>query len=117
MASSSLALAGRSYVLLLRSTSRASRAVADTPNLPRLPPVVTSQLLLPFSLSSGAVGGYSNPSLIAMLAVGCVLLIAYVGYERFFARFPTAPLRLLKNKTFVMASESLSTRAPLASDR
>lgn len=50
-----------------------------------------------------------------MLVVGCVLLIVYVAYERYFARFPTAPLRLLKNRTFLMASacRSLRCRPPL----
>lgn len=38
-----------------------------------------------------------------MFAVGSVCLIAYVAFERFWARFPTAPLRLLKNKTFITA--------------
>lgn len=62
-----------------------------------------SLLLLPFSLSTTAVGGYNNPSLIAMFVVGGILVLAYVAYEYFFAMFPTAPRRLLKNKTFVTA--------------
>lgn len=62
-----------------------------------------SLLLIPFSLSSTAVGGYNNPSLIAMFVVGGILVLAYVAYEYFFAMFPTAPRRLLKNRTFVTA--------------
>lgn len=62
-----------------------------------------SLLLIPFSLSTTAIGGYKNPSLIAMFVVGGLLLLAYVAYEYFFAMFPTAPRRLLKNKTFVTA--------------
>lgn len=62
-----------------------------------------SLLLIPFSLSTTAVGGYKNASLIAMFVVGGILLLAYVAYEYFFALFPTAPRRLLKNKTFVTA--------------
>lgn len=60
-------------------------------------------LLLPFSLQAGAEKGYRNPSLIAMFVVGGLCLIAYCGYEAVFARYPTAPVRLLKNRTFVTA--------------
>lgn len=37
-----------------------------------------SLLLLPFSLRAGAEGGWRNPSLIAMIVVGGLLLIAYM---------------------------------------
>lgn len=58
-------------------------------------------LLLPFSLSVNADNGYKNPSLIAMFVVGALCLIAYCVYEALWARFPTAPVRLLKNRTFL----------------
>ncbi|KIY71323.1 MFS general substrate transporter [Cylindrobasidium torrendii FP15055 ss-10] len=61
-----------------------------------------SLLLLPFSLKTYAVGKWHNPSMIAMMCVGGVLLFAYVGYEWKYAKFPSAPRRLLANKTFVM---------------
>lgn len=67
-------------------------------------------LLLPFSLSVNADNGYKNPSLIAMFVVGALCLIAYCVYEALWAKFPTAPIRLLKNRTFISAvvvSESL----------
>lgn len=60
-------------------------------------------LLLPFSLSVNANDGYKNPSLIAMFVVGALCLIAYCVYEALWARFPTAPIRLLKNRTFISA--------------
>lgn len=60
-------------------------------------------MLLPFSLSVNADNGYKNPSLIAMFVVGGVCLVAYCFYEAFWARFPTAPIRLLKNRTFISA--------------
>ncbi|GJN71342.1 hypothetical protein PLIIFM63780_006327 [Purpureocillium lilacinum] len=62
-----------------------------------------SLLLLPFSLKTYAVGGWRNPSLIAMMVVGGVLLIAYVVYELKWAKMPSAPRRLVFNKTFLMA--------------
>jgi hypothetical protein len=62
-----------------------------------------SLLLLPFSLKTYADGGWKNPSMIAMMVVGGLLLIAYVIYEILWARVPSAPRRLVFNKTFVMA--------------
>lgn len=60
-------------------------------------------LLLPFSLKTYAVDGWKNPSMIAMMVVGGVLLIFYVVYEVMWARVPSAPRRLVFNKTFIMA--------------
>ncbi|KAJ5691892.1 MFS general substrate transporter [Penicillium macrosclerotiorum] len=62
-----------------------------------------SLLLLPFSLKTYADGGWRNPSMIAMMIVGGILLIVYVIYEMLWARVPSAPRRLVFNKTFVMA--------------
>ncbi|KAE8416794.1 hypothetical protein BDV36DRAFT_284314 [Aspergillus pseudocaelatus] len=62
-----------------------------------------SLLLLPFSLKTYADGGWRNQSLIAMMVVGGILLIAYVIYEMKWARVPSAPRRLVFNKTFTMA--------------
>lgn len=42
-----------------------------------------SLLLLPFSLRTGADGGWRNPSLIAMMVVGGLLLVAYVVRHSF----------------------------------
>ncbi|KAK1229978.1 hypothetical protein PQX77_006941 [Marasmius sp. AFHP31] len=62
-----------------------------------------SLLLLPFSLQKYAQDGWKNPSLIAMMTVGGLLVIAYVPYEFYFARFPSAPRRLIVNRTFITA--------------
>lgn len=62
-----------------------------------------SLLLLPFSLKTYAEHGWRNQSLIAMMIVGGLLLIAYVVFEMKFARVPSAPRRLIFNRTFVMA--------------
>ncbi|KAJ9133838.1 Siderophore iron transporter [Pleurostoma richardsiae] len=62
-----------------------------------------SLLLLPFSLKTYAEHHWKNPSLIAMMIVGGLLLIAYVVYEIKWAKIPSAPRRLVMNKTFVMA--------------
>ncbi|OBR09764.1 Siderophore iron transporter [Colletotrichum higginsianum IMI 349063] len=60
-------------------------------------------LLLPFSLKTYADHGWRNRSLIAMMVVGGVLLVAYVVYEMKWAKVPSAPRRLVMNKTFLMA--------------
>lgn len=60
-----------------------------------------SLLLLPFSLYSYAQGGWSNPSMIAMLVVGPILLIIYGVYEVFWAPVPSMPKRIVYNKTFL----------------
>ncbi|KAL6810290.1 major facilitator superfamily domain-containing protein [Trichoderma sp. SZMC 28015] len=62
-----------------------------------------SLLLLPFSLKTYAEHGWRNESLIAMVIVGGLLLVAYIVFEMKFARVPSAPRRLVFNKTFVMA--------------
>lgn len=47
-------------------------------------------LLIPFSLYPLVDNGWKNPSLIAMIVVGGVLLIAYVLYEVYIAPVPSA---------------------------
>ncbi|EGR52980.1 uncharacterized protein TRIREDRAFT_53378 [Trichoderma reesei QM6a] len=62
-----------------------------------------SLLLLPFSLKTYADHGWRNQSLIAMMVIGGLLLMAYVFYEMKVARVPSAPRRLVFNRTFIMA--------------
>lgn len=62
-----------------------------------------SLLLLPFSLAPQAKGGWNNPSMIAMLVVGALCLLCFPLYEWKVARYPSAPNRLLRNRTFVTA--------------
>lgn len=57
-------------------------------------------LLAPPTLQPLAKGGYANPSLIAMFAVGAVLFILFVVWEVYYARSPICPRRLL-NRTFL----------------
>lgn len=62
-----------------------------------------SLLLLPFSLTASASGGWQNPSMIAMVVVGGILLILYFTYNSLWAPYPSMPIRVLKNKTFLCA--------------
>ena len=57
-------------------------------------------ILTPFTLSSTAKGGYTNPSLIALLCVGGVCFIAWTVWDGFFAAYPIMPRRIL-NRTFL----------------
>lgn len=57
-------------------------------------------ILVPFTLRYSAKGGYSNPSLIAMLVVGGLCFIAWVVWDCYFAAYPIMPKRVL-NRTFL----------------
>lgn len=59
-------------------------------------------LLLPFSLYREAEGQWRNPSMIAMLCVGGVLIILFIIYEVVLAPFPIVPRKCL-NKTLIAA--------------
>ncbi|WWC85163.1 uncharacterized protein L201_000020 [Kwoniella dendrophila CBS 6074] len=59
-------------------------------------------ILTPFTLSTTAKGGYTNPSLIALLVVGGILFIATLVWEWKFASHPIMPLRIF-NRTFICA--------------
>ncbi|KAL0059260.1 hypothetical protein AAF712_014010 [Marasmius tenuissimus] len=63
-----------------------------------------SLFLLPFSLKAHANNGWKNPSMIAMMVVGGVILILFVFFERFVAKCPIVPRRLSINKTFMCAA-------------
>lgn len=62
-----------------------------------------SLLLLPFSLYSTAEGKWHNPSMIAMVVVGGILLIVFTLYEMYLAPFPCMPKRIITNRTFICA--------------
>ncbi|KAM0752628.1 MFS general substrate transporter [Meredithblackwellia eburnea MCA 4105] len=59
-----------------------------------------SLILLPFTLSAGANGGWHNASMIAMETVGWVIFIAFILYEMFLCPFPLMPRRIL-NRSFM----------------
>lgn len=59
-------------------------------------------LLSPFTLVYGAENGYKNPSMIALLVVGGVLLIVWALYDGFIAKYPIMPRRVI-NRTLVCA--------------
>ncbi|KAG7449141.1 drug:h+ antiporter [Guyanagaster necrorhizus] len=61
-------------------------------------------ILLPLTLAPSASGGWNNPSMIAMLVIGCVLFPAVGPWEFKFAKYPVIPLRFITNFTVVGAS-------------
>lgn len=73
-----------------------------------------SLILLPFTLADEAEGGWSNPSIIAMLVVGFVLLGGFVAFEVYVAPKPLMTKRILKNRTF-LAAGTIYTFSQMAS--
>ena len=64
-----------------------------------------SLILLPLTLASTASGNWSNPSIIAMLVVGCVCLVAFPFWElsHKLAPMPFLPLSVLKKRNVSLA--------------
>ncbi|CAK7214621.1 hypothetical protein SEUCBS140593_002243 [Sporothrix eucalyptigena] len=60
-----------------------------------------SLILLPFTLAADAEGGWNNPSMIAMIVVGFVLLFIFAAFEYFLAPKPLMTHNILKNRAFV----------------
>lgn len=62
-----------------------------------------SLILLPFTLAESANGGWSNPSMIAMLVIGFVILGLFVLFETLIAPKPIMTKRIMVNKAFLAA--------------
>ncbi|OCF31068.1 hypothetical protein I316_07339 [Kwoniella heveanensis BCC8398] len=60
-------------------------------------------ILLPFTLRKSAAGGWKNPSIIAMLIVGFVILGIFVLFEIYVAPKPLMTRRILRNRAFLAA--------------
>ncbi|KAI0643963.1 drug:h+ antiporter [Trametes meyenii] len=61
-------------------------------------------ILLPLTLAKGAKGMWHNPSMIAMITVGCILLPAFALWDVYFAKRPVIARRFLTNWSVVLAS-------------
>ncbi|KAI0367328.1 drug:h+ antiporter [Pilatotrama ljubarskyi] len=61
-------------------------------------------ILLPLTLAQGAKGQWSNPSMIAMIVVGCVLLPVFALWDSLFAARPVIARRFLTNRSVVCAA-------------
>ncbi|KAG8830512.1 hypothetical protein FRC17_004763 [Serendipita sp. 399] len=61
-------------------------------------------LLIPLTLSAGAKGGWQNPSIIAMIVLGPLIIIAFGIYEVYWARFPIFPGHFLRNRALMATS-------------
>ncbi|RMZ77074.1 hypothetical protein DV738_g4605, partial [Chaetothyriales sp. CBS 135597] len=60
-----------------------------------------SLILLPITLAKAAKGGWSNPSIIAMIVVGFVTLILFVLFEVFLSPKPMMTRRIIVNRAFI----------------
>ncbi|ESK94305.1 drug:h+ antiporter [Moniliophthora roreri MCA 2997] len=61
-------------------------------------------ILLPLTLAKNASNGWNNPSMIAMIVVGFVLLPFVCLWEFKYAKFPVLPLRYVRNRSVIVAS-------------
>ncbi|XWW94850.1 hypothetical protein V2A60_002799 [Cordyceps javanica] len=62
--------------------------------------VAFSLILLPFSIAKSTAGGWGSARIIAMLVVGCLLLIVFGLYEKFMSPKPVMSQRIMNNRTF-----------------
>ena len=69
-----------------------------------------SLILLPFTLSASANGGWNNPSMIAMEVVGIILLITFTAYEFYWVSFEEGDVQVENSKLI-----GLSNRLPILS--
>ncbi|KAG7094622.1 hypothetical protein E1B28_005446 [Marasmius oreades] len=60
-------------------------------------------ILLPLTLARSAENGWNNPSMIAMIVVGFVLVPIFVMWERY-VQYPVVPSKYLKNRSVVLAA-------------
>ncbi|KAG8752254.1 hypothetical protein FRC14_007194 [Serendipita sp. 396] len=60
--------------------------------------------LLALTLNRSAKGGWDNPSIIAMLVVGPVIVILFAIYEVKWAKFPVIPGHFLRNRAVFAAA-------------
>ncbi|KAF2140105.1 uncharacterized protein K452DRAFT_273631 [Aplosporella prunicola CBS 121167] len=56
-------------------------------------------LLVPFTLASTATHRWNTGWIIAMIVVGCIVLVAFVIWEKYFATAVMVPWRFLKDRT------------------
>ncbi|TRM65005.1 major facilitator superfamily domain-containing protein [Schizophyllum amplum] len=62
-----------------------------------------AMVLLPFVLNSKMKEGWNSPRMIIMEIFGVSSLAGYVIYEAYYSPMPSAPRRLLTNRTFISA--------------
>ncbi|KAF2015192.1 MFS general substrate transporter [Aaosphaeria arxii CBS 175.79] len=60
-----------------------------------------SLILLPITLAKSARGGWTNPSMIAMIVLGFVILVLFILFEAFLAPKPLMTKRILQNRAFI----------------
>jgi EmrB/QacA subfamily drug resistance transporter len=72
-------------------------------DLPGVTLVTAGVVSLVWALVRANDAGWSSPEIVGTLALGCVLLAAFVRWERR-AQAPMLPLRLLRNRTFAMGN-------------
>ncbi|KAI0828474.1 drug:h+ antiporter [Trametes gibbosa] len=61
-------------------------------------------ILLPLTLAKNAKDKWHNPSMIAMIVIGCILLPVFILWDVYCAKRPVVARRFLTNRSVVLAS-------------
>ncbi|KAJ3714836.1 major facilitator superfamily domain-containing protein [Lentinula raphanica] len=61
-------------------------------------------ILLPLTLTGKVNGGWSNPLMILLITLGCVLLPICSIWDMKYAKFPVIPRRFFKNRSVIIVS-------------
>ncbi|MGZ3641000.1 MAG: DHA2 family efflux MFS transporter permease subunit [Candidatus Limnocylindrales bacterium] len=94
---------GIALIPLARLRLRESRGPSDRLDLPGLALVSTGLLALVWGLIRGNPDGWTSVGVVASLAVGLALLVAFAAWERR-APAPMLPLRFFRSRAFSMAN-------------
>ncbi|KAJ3846885.1 drug:h+ antiporter [Lentinula lateritia] len=63
-----------------------------------------ASILVPFTLTGTVNGGWSNPSMIVLIVLGCILLPVCGVWDLRYARYPVVPARFFKNRSVIIVS-------------
>ncbi|KIM27656.1 hypothetical protein M408DRAFT_16535 [Serendipita vermifera MAFF 305830] len=61
-------------------------------------------LLIALTLSASVPGKWNNPSIIAMIVMGPIIIIAFAAYEILFAKHPLIPALMINNRAVMCAA-------------
>ncbi|KIK62249.1 hypothetical protein GYMLUDRAFT_242928 [Collybiopsis luxurians FD-317 M1] len=89
-----------------KSLAERARAMAEELDLLGLMLITTSitLVLLPLTLTGTVKDRWANPTMIALVVVGCVLLPVCSIWDLRYAKYPVIPPRLFKNRSVIIVS-------------
>ncbi|GAW09845.1 drug:h+ antiporter [Lentinula edodes] len=63
-----------------------------------------ASILVPLTLTGTVNGGWSNPSMIVLIVLGCILLPVCGVWDLRYAKYPVVPPRFFKNRSVIIVS-------------